>query len=105
MTNIPNYAIRYNSNPKLVTDNHKSSVLFLLDVDERNFNNIDDAIKFLTECTSPITHIEDIVPELRKIQKPEGFEWTLPESHIRPKHILRDDMEEIFTNQDSYGWR
>ena len=105
MTKIPNYAIRYNSDPKLVTDNHKSDILFLLDVDERNFDNIDDAIKFLTECTSPITKIEELVPELKKIRKPENLEWTLPESHIRPKHVLMCDMEEIYTNQDSYTWR
>jgi len=104
-TRIPNYTVRYNSDPKLVTDNHKSDVLFLLDVDERNFDDIDEAVKFLTECTSPITSIEDIVPELKKLKKPESLAWIMPESHIRPKHILMDDMEEVFSNRDSYGWK
>jgi len=99
------YTIRYNSDPKLVTDNHKSEVLFLLDVDERNFDDINDAIKFLAECTSPITAIEEIVPELKGLRKPENLEWIIPESHIRPKHVLMDNMENIFTNQDSYRWK
>ena len=100
MSRIPNYCIRYNSNPQLVIDNHMSEVMFLLDTDERNFDSIDDAIKFLNECTSPITKIEDIVPELKKLRKDRNFNWILPESHIRPKHILMDDMDETVVSVD-----
>ena len=106
MGHIPNYTIRYNSDPRLVTDNHRSDILFLLDVDERNFDNIDDAVHFLTECTNPITKIEDIVPEVKKLKKPENLDWIMPESHIRPKHVLMCDIEDIYTNQDENGvWK
>lgn len=90
---IPNYCVKYNSDPVLVTDNHKSGVVFLLDTDERNFNNIQEAISFLNECISPITKIEDLVPELRSMKKRKNLEWILPESHIRPKHQLFPNME------------
>lgn len=95
---IPNYCIVYNSDPTLVSDNHKSNAVFLLDVDERNFDDIQEAITFLNECTSPITKIEDLVPELKKMKKGKNLEWILPESHIRPKHILLSDMELRVTN-------
>lgn len=95
---IPNYKVVYNSDPRLVTDNHMSEAIYLLDVDERNFDDVDEAVKFLGECTSPITQIEEIVPELKKLKK---FDWILPESHIRPKHVLMGDMEDVFINQDN----
>ena len=90
---IPNYCVKYNSDPTLVTDNHKSEIVFLLDTDERNFNNIQKAISFLNECTSPITKIEDLVPELKSMRKGKNLEWTLPESHIKQKHMLFPNME------------
>lgn len=77
-----------------------SEVMFLLDTDERNFDNIDEAIKFLNECTSPITKIEDIVPELKKLRKDRKFNWILLESHIRPKHVLMDNMDEMVISVD-----
>jgi hypothetical protein len=78
-----------------------SEVMFLLDTDERNFDSIDEAIKFLNECTSPITKIEDIVPELKKLRKDRNFNWILPENHIRPKHVLMDDMDETIISVDN----
>jgi len=94
---IPNYCVRYNSDPTLVTDNHKSEIVFLLDTDERNFDCIQEAISFLNECTNPITKIEDLVPELKNMKKGKNLDWVLPESHIRPKHILVSDMENRVT--------
>ena len=94
------YQVRYNSNPQLVSDNHTSDVLFLLDIDERNFDTVSEAIIFLNECTSPITTIEDLVPKLKKMRKGKNLEWILPENHIRPKHVLVADMENIFVTRD-----
>jgi len=88
-----------------VTDNHKSDILFLLDTDERSFDNIDEAIHFLSECINPITKVEDIVPEVKRIKKPENLDWIMPESRIRPKHVLMDDIEDKYTNQDCCRWR
>lgn len=102
MVKTKKFRVIYNSDPKLVTDNHKSEVIFLLDVDERNFDDIDGAVKFLGECTSPITSIEEFVPELKKIRKPKNLEWILPESHIRPKHVLMDNMEKTVINQQNH---
>ena len=93
------YCVRYNSNPQLVTDNHKSEVIFLLDTDERNFDTITDAIQFWSECTSPITSLEELVPELEGMKKGKNLEWILPERNIPPKHMLIADMESIFSNQ------
>lgn len=87
---IANFVVRYNSDPMLVTDNHKSDIIFLLDTDERNFDEQGEAIVFLMECTSPITKLEELVPELKKCKK---FKYSLPESHIRPKHQLLSSMD------------
>lgn len=92
---IKNYKVLYNCDPTLVTDNHCSKALLLLDIDEKNFTNIDEAVRFLGECTSPITNIEDLVPELKKL-KNRNTQWLLPESHIRPKHVLCNNMDERF---------
>lgn len=91
-----NFVVRYNSDPMLVTDNHKSDIIFLLDTDERNFDEQDEAIVFLMECTSPITKLEELVPELKVCKK---FKYDLPESHIRPKHQLMSSMD-LFIQED-----
>ena len=95
--------IIYNSDPRFMIDNHQSEAIFLLDVDERSFTNVGDAIKFYSECTSPITQIEEVIPELNSMKK--KFDWILPESHIRPKHMLLAEMENVFINQQANDWR
>lgn len=61
------YKVIYNSNPnKPIEANHKGSLLFLTDVSEREFDNQYDALRFRTECTSPITTVEEICPECSK---------------------------------------
>lgn len=100
------HKVFYNSDPRFIVDNHKSNIIYLLDVDFQCFENIDDAVRFLGECTSPITKIEDLLPDLKKLNKakPSKFEWLLPESHIRPKHVLLDDLEVKIINQnDNWG--
>lgn len=93
---IKNYVIRYNSDPRLVTDNHTSDIMFLIDVDERNFDDLEEAIVFFSECISPITKIEELVPELKNKRK---YHYILPERNIKPKHILSDKME-MFSCQE-----
>lgn len=97
--NKKHYPVHYNSDPRLIVDNHLSSIIYLTDVDVKYFTSLAMAIAFMSECVSPITTIEDLMPELDYTVK---IEYVLPESHIRPKHQLMamSDMEEIFTNFD-----
>lgn len=61
---MKSYIVEYNSNPNVPIEvNHKGSLLFLIDVSRRAFDNQYDALHFRTECTSPITTIKELVPE------------------------------------------
>ena len=93
---IANYAVRYNSNPELVTDNHKSDIIYLVDTDERCFDHLCDALKFLSECVSPITTVEELVPELKNCVK---FKYLLRERNIKVKHQVTDKPENITNSQ------
>lgn len=94
---IANFAVRYNSDPRMVTDNHISPVIFLIDTDERNFDDLGEAVRFLSECVSPITTIEELIPELKNVK---AFKYILPERNIKPKHILSDTLENIWFIED-----
>lgn len=91
------YLVRYNSDPRLIVDDHLSDIVFLTDTSTKAFTELDEAVRFLCECTNAITTIEELVPELENRIK---FDYILPESHIRPKHQLMamSDMEEKFIN-------
>jgi len=97
---ITNFVVRYNSDPRLVTDNHMSPIMFLLDTDERNFDDIDDAIRFFSDCVSPITKIEELVPELNNCKY---FKFILPDRNIKPKHQLSDILDTTIFSED-YNW-
>lgn len=90
--------VKYNSDPRLVTDNHMSQEIYLIDVDERNFNLICDALNFLSECTSPITKVEDLVPELKNRKK---YKYLLTDSRIKVKHQVIRDADTQFLNSDT----
>ena len=98
---VVNYVVKYNSDPRLVTNNHKSNIVYLTDVDERGFNNIDKALEFLSECISPITSVEELIPECRTCKGEKKF--LLPEQNIRPKHVLVHSMENEFFNEE-FEW-
>ena len=84
------YKVVYNSDPRYISDNHDSEAIYLIDVDEKMFDKIGDAIKFLNECTSPITKAEDLLPEL--LNFPE-FEWVIAECNIKSELILIGDIQ------------
>ena len=84
--------VKYNSDPRLVTGNHESAIIYLLDTDEQGFDDLNEAIIFLSECTLPITTIEELVPELKACKK---FKYVLPNKNIRPKHQLQSSMDEV----------
>ena len=95
---VANYAVRYNSDPRLVTgQNHKSDDVYLTDTDELNFNHLCDALNFLSECTSSITKVEDLIPELKNMRK---YKYLLPDSHIKVKHRVIPDAEIKILNSD-----
>lgn len=83
--------VRYNSDPRFLSDNHIGSPIQLTDIDEKSFNTIEEAVKFLSECSLPITRAEQLIPELRKLKKP--FEWVLSEAGIKPEHLLVGNLE------------
>ena len=90
---VANFAVRYNCNPMLVMGNHQPDIrdlLFVPDTDERNFEHREEAIVFLMECTSPITTIEELVPELKGKKR---FNYLLPNRNIKPKHQLMSSMD------------
>lgn len=91
MKKKPRFKVIYNSDPRLIIDNHISQILFLTDVDECYFYKLSDAIRFLNECTSPITNAEDLVPELRNCDK--VIQWILAEQNITTEHILVGNIE------------
>ena len=94
---VANFVVKYNSDPRLITNNHESEVMFLTDTDERNFNDQGKAIIFLMQCRSPITTIEQLVPELKGKKK---FNYLLPERNIRPKHQLSSSLELRYIEED-----
>ena len=98
---IVNYVVKYNSDPRLVTDNHKSDILFLTDVDERGFDDLSEAILFLSECVSPITCAEQLIPELKNVC---NFKYILPEKNIRPKHVLSNKVDEFTDFETENRW-
>lgn len=98
---IVNFVVRYNSDPQLVTDNHLSDFLFLTDVDERGFDELAEAIHFLSECVSPITRVEELIPELKDVC---GYKYILPERNIRPKHVLSNVIENITEIDANNPW-
>ena len=84
------YVVVYNSNPLLFEDNHNSNIIFLTDVDSREFSDQSEAIVFLSKCISPITTIEMLVPELEGMKK---FNYLLSEHNVRPKHQLSSSLD------------
>ena len=96
---VANFAVRYNCNPMLVTGNHQPDlrdILLVPDTDERGFEEREKAIIFLMECTSPITKIEELVPELKGKKK---FNYLLPDRNIRPKHQLQSSMDKYIEEE------
>jgi len=84
----------------LITDNHKSNIIYLTDIDEQDFDCICKALIFLSECTNPITKVEDIVPELKELP---NYKYLLPERNVKVKHKLIPNMENKFLS-DALNW-
>ena len=61
-----------------------------------NFEDQGKAIVFLSQCISPITTLEELVPELKGKKK---FNYLLPDRNIRPKHQLQSSMDKYIEEE------
>lgn len=90
--------IEYNSDPTKMIDDHESDNIYLTEINNRRFNDIYEAIKFLSDCVSPITTVEDILDYHRAKLK-----LLLPERNIKIKHQASPDIDGSF-DFDSEDW-
>ena len=89
--------VEYNSDPTKMIDDHDSDQIYLTEINNRRFNDVFEAIKFLTQCNSPITTVDQLLP-LGK--KPKGFKFVLPEKNIKIKHQANNAIDSIFDLDD-----
>ena len=93
--------IKYNSDPTKMIDDHDSEPVYLTEINERRFKNIYEAIKFMTDCNSPITTISDLLPD---VNTPKNFKLVLPEQNIKIKHQANSLMDSMFDlNSEEWG--
>ena len=93
--------VEYHSDPTKMIDDHDSKPVYLTEINDRRFNDVFEAIKFLSECTQPITNIDDLVPLAKK---PKGFKFVLPEGNIKIKHQANNAIDSIFDLDDVMDW-
>lgn len=91
------YVVRYHSDPTIMIDDHEGESTVLTSINERRFSNIFDAIKFLTECSEPITQVQDLLPSMKI---PKGFKFILPEQNIKIKHQATSSIDSMFERDD-----
>lgn len=89
--------VEYYGDPTKMIDDHDSEPVYLIEISERRFENVFDAIKFLSECKSPITSVEDLIPP---VKKPKGFKFVLPEQNIKIKHQANSIIDLLFERDD-----
>ncbi len=93
--------VEYYSDPTKMIDDHDSEPVYLTEINDRRFNSVFEAIKFISQCNSPITRVEDIVP-LGK--KPKGFKFVLPDHNIKIKHQANNSIDSIYDLDDAMDW-
>lgn len=94
--------VEYYGDPTKMIDDHDSEPVYLTEINDRRFNDIFEAIKFLSECINPITNIEDLIPLAKK---PKGFKFVLPESNIKIKHRANNAIDSTFSLDDIMDWK
>jgi hypothetical protein len=92
--------VEYYGDPTKMIDDHDSEQVYLTEINERRFDNVFEAIRFLQECNSPITTIDQLLP-LPKI--PKGFKLILPERNIKIKHQANNALDSIY-DLDDIDW-
>ncbi len=84
--------VEYYSDPTKMIDDHESEPIYLTEINERLFDDIFEAIKFLSVCINPITNVEDLISIPKK---PKGFKFIIPEQHIKIKHQANSTLDLI----------
>jgi len=96
--NVEGIVVEYYGDPTKMIDDHNSEPNYLTEINERRFGSVFNAIKFLGECISPITTVEDIIPDSKK---PKGFKLVLPDKNIKIQHQATNCLEnEFYLNLD-----
>lgn len=91
--------ITYNSDPTKMIDDHESEIEYLTEINNRIFTDVYEALIFLTQCTQPITTIEDIIP-VEKNKKYKNFKLVLPDRNIKIKHQACNNLDTTVLNDD-----
>lgn len=89
--------VEYYGDPTKMIDDHDSEPVHLIEINERRFTDIFEAVKFLSDCKNPITCVEDIIPTCKK---PKNFKFILPEQNIKIKHQANSSIDSTFERDD-----
>lgn len=89
--------VEYYADPTKIVDDHDSEPIFLTEIRERRFDDIYEAIKFLTECNSAITSVSELLPS---VKMPKNFKLVLPEQNIKIKHQATCSIDSTFERDD-----
>lgn len=93
--------VEYYGDPTKIIDDHDSEPIYLTEINERRFTEIFEAIKFLSQCNSPITTVDVLLPLARK---PKGFKFILPDKNIKIKHQATNAIDSTFETDDGMDW-
>lgn len=94
--------VEYYADPTQMIDDHDCEPMYLTEIRNRRFNDIFEAIKFLSECNSPITTIDEIVAIGKK---PKNFKFILPEQNIKIKHQADNSIDSTFILGEEMDWK
>ena len=92
--------IEYYADPTKIVDDHDSEPIYLTEIRKRRFNDMFEAIKFLTECNSAITDISELMPS---VKIPKNLKLILPERNIKIKHQANNSIDSINDLEIDWG--
>jgi len=93
--------VEYYGDPTRMIDDHDCEPEYLTEIKNMRFTDVFEAIKFLCQCNSPITTIDQIVPIGKK---PKNFKFVLPEQNIKIKHQADNAIDSHFDLDDMMDW-
>jgi len=97
-TKEPNViVVEYYGDPTKMIDDHDCKSIYLTEIKDRRFTDVFEAIKFLQECNSPITKVNELLPLPKS---PKGFKFVLPEQNIKIKHQANNALDSMFEQGD-----
>ena len=93
------FIVKYYGDPSKLVDIYDSESNLLTEINEQKFDSIFEAIKFLSNCNKPITTIDELLPDIKKIK---NFKFILSEKSIKVKHQIFDSesLASMFDNED-----